>query len=206
MTSTFHPDEFDVDDPGTGRRGAHRAKPNPLVAVVPLVLVTVAVVAIIVGAMTMLGGSGTTSGLPDTGADGPAQTATEGSSEPEPEATEPDATRAETATPTETATPSESAEPEPTVDPSVPVTVLNGTTTSGLAGAAAEQLTAAGFNVVGVDNFRQGDPPPTTVYYSPEESSASAAAIAEELGVSHSELDDSRGEGVVVVLGADYAP
>ncbi len=203
MTRTFPPDEFDVDDPGTGRRGAHRARPNPLVAVVPLVLVTVAVVAIIVGAMTLLGGSSTPpAGVPDAGADVPAQSETEspvetpapGASEPEPsdEATEP-------------AAPSEPAEPEPTVDQSLPVTVLNGTTTSGLAAAAAEELRAAGYAVVSTDNFREGDPPPTTVYYSAEEASATAAAIAEELGTGQTELDPSRGEGVVVVLGEDYA-
>jgi len=195
MTSTFPPDEFDVEDPGTGRRGAHRARPNPLVAVVPLVLVTVAVVAIIVAAMTMLGGSRTPSaGVPGGGPDVPSQSVT--GDEPQPSQT-----TSESAPPS----PSPSAEPEPTVDLSLPVSVLNGTTTSGLAAAATEVLTAAGYNVVSTDNF-DGDTLPTTVYYSTEDALGTAEAIAQELGAGQTELDDSRGEGVVVVLGDDYAP
>lgn len=201
MNRTFPPDEFDVDDPGTGRRGAHRARPNPLVAVVPLVLVTVAVVAIIVGAMTMLGGTPTPSaGVPDAGDDLTTQSETEPAESP---TEEPPAEETPVEEPPVEETP---AEPEATVDPSLPVTVLNGTQTSGLAGTAAEQLTGAGFNVVTIDNFREGTPPATVVYYSAEEGSATAAAIAEELGGMQTELDAARGDGVVVILGADYAP
>lgn len=197
MTSTFPPDEFDVEDPGTGRRGAHRAKPNPLVAVVPLVLVTVAVAAIIVGAMTMLGGTQTPSaGVPGADVEVPSQSAT-GAVPP----AEPGPSQA----PSESVPPTPPAEPEPTLDLSVPVSVLNGTSTSGLAAAATEALTAAGYNVVSTDNF-DGEPPPTTVYYSTDDAVGTAEAIAAELGAGQTELDDSRGEGVVVVLGDDYTP
>ena len=193
MTRTYPADEFDVDDPGTGRRGAHRAKPNPLVAVVPLVLVTVAVVAVIVGTMTLLGGPGTAPSV--AGSDIPA-------SEP----VEPPASETTAPPPSESATPTESATPEPTVDQSLPVTVLNGTGAQGLAGDTATKLTEAGFNVVTTDNFSGGEAPATTVFYAAEAQSATADAIVAELGVGVTELDPAQGEGLTVVLGADYSP
>lgn len=195
MTRTYLRDEFDVEDPGTGRRGAHRAKPNPLVAVVPLVLVTVAVVAVIVGTMTLLGGSGT-SPVAETGTQSPAEeTPAEEAPTEEPPA--------ETPAPSET--PSETPEPEATVDMALPVTVLNGTRTEGLAGQASAALSEAGYNVVATDNFRQGTPPPTTVYYAADDATATAEAIAEELGGA-AEQDTERGEGITVILGEDYTP
>ncbi|HZI97607.1 MAG TPA: LytR C-terminal domain-containing protein [Actinomycetales bacterium] len=199
MTRTYPPDEFDVDDSGTGRRGAHRAKPNPLVAVVPLVLVTVAVVAVLVGTMTLLGGPGDapTSG-DDPAASDPAASEPAASEPAEPTASE------TTAPPSETTT--EPAEPEPTVDQSLPVTVLNGVGVAGLAGDTADLLTGAGFNVVGTDNFTGGEAPPTTVFYASEEQSATADAIVGELGVGVTELDPAMGEGLTVVLGEDYQP
>jgi hypothetical protein len=50
-------DEFDDLEPVPGRRGAHRARANPVLAMVPVLLVVVAVVAVVVGAMTLLGGN-----------------------------------------------------------------------------------------------------------------------------------------------------
>lgn len=193
MTRTYPPDEFDVDDPGTGRRGAHRAKPNPLVAVVPLLMVTVAVVAVIVGTMTLLGGPG---GEPAPVAD-PDLPASEPAEPSEPAAPETSAPPSET--------PTTEPEPEPTVDQSLPVTVLNGVGVAGLAGDTAERLTAAGFNVVGSDNFT-GEAPPTTVFYATEEQAATADAVIGELGVGVAELDPEMGEGLTVVLGEDYQP
>jgi hypothetical protein len=38
----YPPDEFDTVEPGSGRRGAHRAKTRPTVAMVPVLLVVLA--------------------------------------------------------------------------------------------------------------------------------------------------------------------
>ena len=56
----------------------------------------------------------------------------------------------------------------PTVDPAeVSVEVINGTTTSGLAGTVGEELQARGFVVAGTGNLRRGrfpgGPPSSTV-------------------------------------------
>lgn len=208
----YPPDEFDDIQAVEGRRGAHRARPNPVLAMLPVLLVVVAVVAVVVGAMTLLGNGSPDAPLPaatqaapngpqagqeddpaPTGTAGPADTA----SPPPAEPTDPPATSA----------PDQTAEPEPPVDTSAPVTVLNGTRTRGLAGAATERLRAEGWTVPRAANYRDGDPPPTTVYYPSEELSATAAAVAEALGGAATELTDGfDGPGLTVVLGEDYQP
>jgi len=194
----FPRDEFDNLPPGDGRRGAHRARPNPALAMVPVLLVVVAVVALVVGAMTLLGND-----APDTASPpGPVADAT-----PEPTGQPTDgATGEPTGDPSSepTAEPTESAPP---VDDSAPVVVLNGTSTGGLAAGGSQQLTAAGWNVAGTGNYRDGPTPPTTVYYADEELSATAEAVAEDLGGASTELSTAFGsDGLTVVLGDDYQP
>ena len=197
LMSAKHPrDEFDRDR-STGRRGAHRARPSPVLAAVPLLFVTVAVVAVIVGAMTLLGGN-------DLGAvDTAAQQALQ-------EAQDAEATGGADPEPTDPAPPSSdppsSDPPEGAVDTALPVTVLNGTRTSGLATRAAQQLTDAGWQVAGAANYREGDAPPTTVFYADESAAATAAAVAAELGTTATALDPDRADGgLTVVLGEDYS-
>lgn len=216
--SRYPRDEFDDVEPGDGRRGAHRARPNPVLAMVPVLLVVVAVVALVVGAMTLLGGNG-----PDvaTRVSEPTGTSTETAGSPTseggtttpgtPAPTVTDApTDAQTGTPTD-AQPEPEPEPpteEPApVDRSVGVRVLNGTTTAGLAGGAAEVLGADGWTVTEVDNYRAGPTPPTTVYYADETLAATAEALADALGGAATELSDAfGGGGLTVVLGEDYQP
>lgn len=214
--SRYPRDEFDDVEPGDGRRGAHRARPNPVLAMVPVLLVVVAVVALVVGAMTLLGGNG-----PDvaTRVSEPTGTSTETAGSPTSEGgTTTPGTPAPTATdaPTDaqTGTPTDAQpEPEPPaeepapVDRSVGVRVLNGTTTAGLAGGAAEVLGADGWTVTEVDNYRAGPTPPTTVYYADETLAATAEALADALGGAATELSDAfGGGGLTVVLGEDYQP
>jgi hypothetical protein len=70
--------------------------------------------------------------------------------------------------PTPSATPTTIATAEPVVDTSYPVTVLNATTQSGLAGSLAQTIVAAGWSP---DSVTAGDAsskdfPTTTVFYS----------------------------------------
>lgn len=200
-------DEFDDLEPVDGRRGAHRARPNPVLAMLPVLLVIVAVVAVVIGAMTMLGGS-------DPPAPAPAATAGQDQEQSpgDDEAPAPTAAPEGTAGPDAddapaAAEPQETLAPQPPVDTSVPVTVLNGTRTTGLAGRATQQLRAAGWTVPRADNYRDGETPPTTVYFPGEVLASTAAAVAEDLGGARSELSDAFGdEGLTVVLGEDYQP
>lgn len=202
---TYPRDEFDDLQPVDGRRGAHRARPNPALAMVPLLLVVVAVVAVLVGAMTLLGDDAPDVAAPAGNNGQPAAQETTAA----PEATAPPAgepTDAATAPPAESAT-EPPPEPEPTVEMSVPVTVLNGTTTKGLAAGAAEQLGGAGWTVAATGNYRDGPPPPTTVYYATEDLAATAEAVAGDLGGAATQLSEAFGaDGITVVLGDDYRP
>ncbi len=103
------------------------------------------------------------------------------------------------------------------VDPEALVTVLNGTSTSGLAARAVEQLAAAGWSQnIAVSNADEDTVETTTVYYQDASQEGAARGLAEALGVGSITLSDdfaiptAEGEEpilqLVVVLGADYAP
>jgi hypothetical protein len=194
----FPPDEFDDIEPVPGRRGAHRARANPVLAMVPVLLVVVAVVAVVVGAMTLLGGNG------------PAST-TASNETPVPQATgtaPPSSAPAQSSAPAESSPPpatTTTTEPPAPVDRSVPVTVLNGTRTSGLAAGATQRLREGGWTVPAADNYRGGDTPPTTVFYPSPELAATAQAVAEDLGGAQTQQSDQF-DGLTVVLGEDYQP
>ncbi|WP_395245967.1 LytR C-terminal domain-containing protein [Agromyces sp. MMS24-K17] len=110
------------------------------------------------------------------------------------------------AVPTPTPTPTATA--EPTVAPDVPVTVLNGTTVSGLAAKAGEQLTAAGIPVGTVTNASETDLTETYVYYAAPELEGAARGVAAAIPESEVRYDAKFAEigtPLVLVLGSDYA-
>ncbi|MET4051728.1 hypothetical protein ABID81_001072 [Frigoribacterium sp. PvP054] len=117
---------------------------------------------------------------------------------------------AETDTATSTPTPSASESVAPLtdpsqVDPAVTVTVLNGTATAGLAGAASERLEAEGW-VVGTQGNASERVSTSTVYYSSAADEAVALGLAQQLGIADVELTDAfPGASVTIVLGADYS-
>jgi len=108
--------------------------------------------------------------------------------------------------PTETAAPVETA--PPTIAPDVPVTVLNGTTTTGLAARAAEALAAAGVPVGTTANASEDTLTVTYVYYASEDLEGAARGVAQTLPEAEVRFDAKFAEigtPLVVVLGADYA-
>ncbi len=111
-----------------------------------------------------------------------------------------------TLTPSATASPSPSATPTPTqtgpTDRTAPVTVLNGTRTSGLAGKAATTLRAAGWTV-SVGNGRTTAP--TSVFYSTTDQQAAAQTLVSDLGVGVIEQSSRYGSRLTVLLGSDYS-
>lgn len=104
----------------------------------------------------------------------------------------PEPTEREVTTVATTRTPSPSATPTAPVKPTKPakprlnkgkvfVEVYNNSGITGLAGDVADRVTAAGWQVVGSDNW-YGTIPATTVYY-PKKLEAAAKALALDLGI-----------------------
>lgn len=120
-------------------------------------------------------------------------------------------------TPVASEAPSTPAPAPAVVDTAATVTVLNGTTTPGLAAAAAEQLAAAGWTQsIAVSDADQNDVATTTVFYQDASQEGAARGLAEALGIGSITLSDdfaievAEGEEpflqLVVVLGSDFQP
>jgi LytR cell envelope-related transcriptional attenuator len=107
-----------------------------------------------------------------------------------------------------TPTPTPVATAAPTIAPDVPVTVLNGTTTSGLAARAGEALVAAGIPVGTTANASASDLTETVVYYATPDLEGAARGVAQavpEADVRLSEQFAEIGTPLVLVVGSDYA-
>jgi hypothetical protein len=122
----------------------------------------------------------------------------------------------------ESAAPEASAEPEasasatpeevaPVTDPSgidfdvISITMLNGTTTAGLAAQAGDALEEQGWVVETRTNASENDVATSVVYYYDEANEGIALGVAQELGVTAVEQSAAfPGASVTVVLGADY--
>lgn len=114
-----------------------------------------------------------------------------------------------------TPAPTETPTAVPTIDPNSMVTILNGTTTRGLATSAIEKLNAAGWTQsITPGSASASDVETTTVYYEDPSQEGAARGLAEGLGIGSIQLSTQFqipvGEGeepilqLTVVLGADY--
>lgn len=114
--------------------------------------------------------------------------------------------RSETPTPTPTPT------AVPTLDPGVPLTILNGTPTPGLATQVGDALVAKGWNgakegVGSRANASTNDIEETTIYYSDPSLEGAARGLVLALGVGDIRLStDFPGSPITVVIGSDYVP
>ena len=107
-----------------------------------------------------------------------------------------------------TPTPTPVATVPPTIAPDIPVTVLNGTSTNGLAARAGEALTAAGIPVGTTANASANDLTETVVYYATPDLEGAARGVAgaiPEADVRLSEQFAEIGTPLVLVVGSDYA-
>jgi len=107
-----------------------------------------------------------------------------------------------------TPTPTPVVTAAPTVAPDIPVTVLNGTTTAGLAARAGEALTAAGIPVGTTANASEDTLTETVVYYATPDLEGAARGVAAaipEADVRLSEQFAAIGTPLVLVVGSDYA-
>ncbi|WP_353987411.1 LytR C-terminal domain-containing protein [Ruicaihuangia caeni] len=94
-----------------------------------------------------------------------------------------------------------------TLGPDVSITVLNGTGTTGLAGAVGDRLTAEGWPIGSRTNAAQTDVETTTVYYGTPADEALARGLVLALGFGDvAQSDAFPGATVTIVLGADSVP
>lgn len=171
------------------RRGAHRPAGSGPTSAIPWLVAAVAIVAIVVYA----------SGWFD-GASAPAASTVK----PGPSAS---AGRTGKASATAKASASTSpSTPAAAADRTLAVTVLNSTSTSGLAAKGAARLKTAGWTIRSTGNYR-GGVSGTTVFYGKASLRATAQAVAADLGSGAvTESGDFGSSRVTVVLGADFQP
>jgi hypothetical protein len=116
------------------------------------------------------------------------------------------ASESPTPTPTPTGTPTAA----PKLDPAVPITVLNGTTTAGLANRVGDSLVKEGWAGAAADvgsraNTAKPDVVKTTVYYTDPANEGAARALVASLKVGTIVLSKVYTESpITVVLGSDY--
>jgi len=112
---------------------------------------------------------------------------------------------------------------EPVLDPVVSITVLNGTSTAGLAGAAGDELVAEGWcGAAGPETVAEGpcadstavgsranassnEVAATVVYYGDPANESAALALVGSLGIGEAQLSEDFPESpITVLLGSDY--
>lgn len=177
------------------RRGAHRARVSPVMAVLPIV----AVVGIVIGAIALVylffGGLGGSGSSPEGTASAPATTA--------PSTT---ASASASAPAPSTSAQASSTAPAGTVDKTITVSVYNGTRTSGLARRAGTKINVAGWTLGTVATWTGAPVTETTVYYGTDSQEATATAVAKALGHGIARLSAAKaGTGITVVVGPDFA-
>ena len=171
------------------RRGAHRPAGLGPTSALPWLVAAVAIVAIVVVASGWFGGSSAPAA--STVKAGPSASSTKTSK-----------SSATTKAPagTSTTTPAQQA------DRTVQVSVLNATSTSGLAAKGAARLRSAGWGIRSTGNYR-GGVSATTVFYGRSSLRATAQAVADDLGLGTvTESADFGPSRVTVVLGGDFQP
>lgn len=109
-------------------------------------------------------------------------------------------------------TPTAIPEAAPTVDPSVPLSILNGTTTVGLANTVGDSLVERGWDgakegVGSRANASSKDIEDTVVYYANPTLEGVARGLVLALGIGDIRLStDFPGSDVTIVIGSDYVP
>lgn len=118
---------------------------------------------------------------------------------------------------TQSATPSVSPKPtstptaEPKLDATVPITVLNGTPTQGMATKVGDYLVSQGWKGASLDLGTRANASSTTVektivYYKAAADEGAARALVATLKVGTVQLSADFNDRITVVLGADYKP
>lgn len=176
------------------RRGAHRPASQGPTSAIPWLVAAVAILLIVGFASGWFGGS-----------QAPAASTTKAGASTSAGATGKATTTSKGPATTKASAPAQTT-PAATVDRTLPVSVLNSTSTSGLAAKGAARLKTAGWAIRSTGNYR-GGVSATTVFYGSAALRATAQAVAADLGLGAvSESADFGPTRVTVVLAGDFRP
>ncbi len=180
------------------RRGAHRARTNPLVAALPLLVVAIVVAAVIGVAYALFLKPGS-----DTSANDPLTSPTAPPATSAPAAAQPSATASKSASASSSSSSSSSA--AGTVNKATVITVYNNTGISGLAKRVSSALSSKGYTKAGVTTAKWTPAvSQTTVFYSKDSQAATAARVVKDLGFGKAEqTTKGTGGGIAVVAMPD---
>lgn len=91
------------------------------------------------------------------------------------------------------------------LDRTVPIYVLNGTSTAGVAGTAADVLTEDGWANVSASDYNRAQPTNSEIYYNNAELAEEAESVAAALGIEPLyENASAASSGIVIVLRPDF--
>ena len=215
----YEEDEFDVLGADRTPQGVHRAPVPRWRQLLPFaVVIVLAPLLAWVGVSALSGNFGGDSeetppaatATEEQDADGEGSDDEEAGDETDGEATETDDGADENGTDEETDGPDETEtddadEEDLNLDRAVRVLVLNGTSTPGLAGSAAEVLSTEGWENTSTADYGQAQPTVTTLYYHDALVAEEAEAVADDLGIEATvESASAASQGVVIVLRDDF--
>ncbi len=216
MSNNTRPGSYDerfVVPLEASRRGAHRARVNPVLAVLPLIAVAAVVAGVILLAYTLLSstlfagdGSNTADPGGGTAVTEPAATGSPGQTGAPGADPEASASASRSASPSQAAT---TSAPAVRVDKSIVLSVFNGSepAVNGLGRKAAAALKAKGWKHGEPATWQGTDVDRTTIFYSTADQAASARAVRAVLGVGVVKPSPSQaGEGITVVVSNDWEP
>ena len=191
-----------VQGPGSTRRGR----------VAGLALIAVALIALVIGVITLFTGGGSDNAGPTSNPPSPppgSATSKPGGTSTSRPATSTTSSPTSSSTTTTTAPPATAQPPQPPPNNrSVPIRVFNNGTISGLAAQAARDFRGDGWNVVEVGNYSQGIIRTSTAYFRPGTGEEPAAR---ELAAKFNMRAEARfpgiagaSPGVIVMVTNDY--
>lgn len=202
MTATRPPgyDDRSAAPVEASRRGAHRARPKPIAAILP-VIAGVAVVLLVIGAVYTVFGSSADTPETNTAAQEAVQEEADSTADTDSDSDSADATTSSK----KKSTKSSSSGSSGTVDQTIPVIVLNSIDVSGLAASYQTTLEGEGWSIERTGNSTSRDLATTKIYYEDSEMKASAKAVRKALGGfgELSEDADVNAGSITVVLGED---
>lgn len=198
---SYAPDEFDTPAPQGAPVGVHRTQNSGWSKTWPFLVVAVVFAGLAFGGFKYFFDRDPVSPPPAASSSSPANNPVDGGTATDPGTGEP---TVEVPTPEPTA----SEEPPAPADVNLAATVrvLNGAGVQGLAQAAADVLTGAGYTAVEFATYEGTALPASTVYYQSDELAGTASAIAAKFGIdpANIELVPANRAQVSVVLVTDF--
>lgn len=209
MTNLTRPESFTLPVEAS-RRGAHRARPNPVLGVLPMVAVVAVVLAVVWLAYTLFGN---TVGGKDSAALAGAQASPAAGASASAGGAAPSAGTDGGASPAPSVStdPGQAGSPSPAtpgvVSKAAPLNFFNATQVQGLSRKAAAALAKDGWKQGVVEAWAGPAVTQTTVYYAKPTQRATAQAIVDALGVGVAKQSATLAKrGIAVVVFSDYTP